>query len=310
MSRVLVTGASGFIGRNCLQPLTAAGHEVHAVARQPLASVPGVTWHSADLLAEAGRASVIEASQSTHLLHLAWYAEPGKYWTSALNFHWLSASLDLLHRFGEAGGRRAVLAGSCAEYADVERPCDELRTPLAPASEYGHCKKALDELAQLWSVRVGVSVATGRMFHLYGPCEYPSRLVPSVVRALLAGQEARCSAGTQRRDFLSVADAADAFVALLNSDVGGPVNIASGEPVTVAEVVREIARQIGCPELLALGARPMANEPAAIVADVGRLRYEVGWTPQRTLVEGLTETIEWWRRNTRRDDQFQQCMTP
>ncbi len=297
MSRVLVTGASGFIGRHCLPTLIDHGHTVHAVARRPLAGVDGdIHWHAVDLLDSVARAALVASVKPTHLLHLAWYAEPGQYWTSEANFRWVSASLDLLDRVHQSGGRRAVLAGSCAEYANSTEPCHENLTPLMPASAYGVCKSALGTLAQSWSQRSGVAVAAGRVFHLYGPHEHSQRLVPSIVRALLAGEPADCTAGTQRRDYLSVVDVAAAFVALLESTASGAVNIGSGLPVSVADLAREIARQIGRPELLRLGARPMGDEPALIVADLGRLRTEVGWVPGRTLNEGLADTIAWWRR--------------
>lgn len=295
MKSVLVTGASGFIGRHCLQPLAARGYQVHALARHSPEHDGGAIWHYADLFDPVATAAVLAQTRPTHLLHLAWDATPGKYWTSTENFRWVAASLNLLDAFERNGGQRVVLAGSCAEYAGNDGPLHETRSALAPRSEYGLCKQALHTLAQSWAQRSGVTLASGRVFHLYGPDEHPARLVPAVVRALLSGEPAECTAGTQLRDFLHVADVAEAFVALLDSAVNEAVNIASGEAVSVAALVQEIAQQIGQPELLRLGARPMGEEPASIVADVERLRHEVGWRPSRTLTQGLAETIAWWR---------------
>jgi nucleoside-diphosphate-sugar epimerase len=98
------------------------------------------------------------------------------------------------------------------------------------------------------------------------------------------------------RDFLHVADSGDAFAALLDSGVEGAVNVGSGEGVAVADVVRRIAALAGRPELVELGAlQAPAGEPPLLVADVGRLRDEVGWRPSRSLDEGLRDTVEWWR---------------
>jgi nucleoside-diphosphate-sugar epimerase len=150
----------------------------------------------------------------------------------------------------------------------------------------------IDELAK----QTGLSSAWGRLFFLYGPYEYEERLVASIIRSILQRQPALCSHGEQLRDFLFVGDAADALVALLDSEVTGAVNIASGVPVRLLDLIEEIAAQLNRPDLIKLGARPAPQgEPPLIVADVDRLRNEVGWTPQHELVQGLAETISWWK---------------
>jgi nucleoside-diphosphate-sugar epimerase len=143
--------------------------------------------------------------------------------------------------------------------------------------------------------QASLSAAWGRIFFLYGPHEHPSRLVASVIRALLRGEPAPCSHGNQIRDWLYVQDVADAFVALLNSDVTEPVNIASGQPVSIRDVVYRIAGHLGREDLIRLGAVPtLANEPPFLLADIRRLREQVGWRPKFTLETGLAQTIEWW----------------
>lgn len=141
-----------------------------------------------------------------------------------------------------------------------------------------------------------LSAAWGRLFFLFGPHESAERLVASAIRSILLEQPARCSHGEQIRDFLYVQDAADALVALLDSVVEGPVNIASGEPITVAAVVREIGKQLERPNLVQLGAWPASpDEPPLLLADVTRLRDEIGWRPRYDLASGLAETIDWWQ---------------
>jgi nucleoside-diphosphate-sugar epimerase len=141
-----------------------------------------------------------------------------------------------------------------------------------------------------------MSLAWARLFFLYGPREHPARLVPSVARALLAGEPAKCSAGTQERDFLHVDDVADALVSLVRSDLVGPVNIGSGEAVAVRAVIELVARECGRPDLVRLGARPApANEPPLLVADVSRLRDELGWRPGIPFEDGVRDAVRWWR---------------
>jgi nucleoside-diphosphate-sugar epimerase len=168
----------------------------------------------------------------------------------------------------------------------------ERTTLLRPATPYGEAK------AQTYqSAAVLGQLAWGRIFFLYGPGEHPERLVASVARRLLAGAEAPTSDGSQMRDFMHVEDAARAFVELVDSHVTGAVNVGSGVSVTVRAVVEEVARAAGRPDLLRIGALPQREgEPAELVADVTRLKREVGFVPRYDLERGIADTVEYWRR--------------
>jgi nucleoside-diphosphate-sugar epimerase len=279
MTRVLLTGATGFIGSHVRSTLADRGHEVHA--------------NTADLLAPGAAEEAVRAAGATHLLHLAWYAVPGKFWTAPENRAWVDATVALLRAFYAAGGQRAVGAGTCAEYDwNGAGLLSEDATPLRPATLYGQSKVAAFEAG----AALGGELAWGRIFFLYGPGEHPDRLVSSVARRLLAGEEAPTSEGTQVRDFMHVADVAGAFAALVDADVTGPVNIGSGEPVTVREVVDEIGRAAGRPDLLRPGALPQREgEPPELIAETHRLRDEVGFRRRYDLASGIRDTVDWWR---------------
>jgi nucleoside-diphosphate-sugar epimerase len=308
VKRVLVSGASGFIGRWSVPALLKRGYEVHAVLsaqvrkRSADAQLTGAELHNADLLDAGAVDRLLAAVRPTHLLHFAWIATPNLYWTSAENFSWVAASLHLVRAFQVNGGIRAVVAGSCAEYdwsrVDV---CREDANPPAGSAggapaPYAACKLALQNLLASYGTQEKLSIAWGRIFALFGPDEHPERLVASVVRSLLMNQEARCSHGRQVRNFLHVADVGEAFAALLDSPLQGPVNIGSPERIAIAALVERIAKRIGRTELLRLGARASsANEPAVLVPDVRLLYDEVGWRPRFTLDEGLADTISWWQ---------------
>jgi nucleoside-diphosphate-sugar epimerase len=100
----------------------------------------------------------------------------------------------------------------------------------------------------------------------------------------------------QVRDFLHVEDVAEAFVAILDSGLGGAINVASGRPVAIREVVRIIGNKMGRSDLLALGALSMREgDPPLLVADVRRLNDELNWKPRYDLGDGLEQTIGWWK---------------
>jgi len=261
-----------------------------------MAMTSDVQWHQADLLDGTQVTSLLAGLRPTHLLHSAWYAVPGQYWTSLENFRWVEASLHLLRSFAAAGGQRVVGVGSCAEYDWRNGHCSEQITPLDPATTYGVCKHALQLLLAALAKQTGLSAAWARMFFLYGPHEAPERLVASVIRSLLQNEPAYCSQGEQIRDFLYVQDAADALVTLLDSDVQACINIGSGLPLSVRQIVQEIGKQLQLEKLIQLGARPASpNEPPLLLADVTRLRDELGWLPRHDLSSGIQQTINWWK---------------
>lgn len=298
MSTVLVTGASGYLGRHCLPLLANMGLEVHAVATRssPGTTPPAVRWHRVDLLDPAQRRMLINRVRPSHLLHLAWYAVPGRFWTAPENSIWLDASVGLLGDFVSAGGRRVVVAGSCAEYDWSEGICTEATTRLAPVTAYGAAKHALQTKLASFSSAFDLGSAWGRIFYTYGPGEQCERLVPSVIRALLAGIPALCTHGQQVRDFLHVADVAGAFVSLLNSTATGTFNIGSGNPVAVRDVVNLIGAKLGGTNLLRFGALPARDqEPPLLVANVDRLHNALDWRPTFDLDRGLDNAIAWWK---------------
>ncbi|MFG0380586.1 NAD-dependent epimerase/dehydratase family protein [Pseudomonas sp. zbq_18] len=295
MTRILVTGASGFVGRQVIQQLLAAGHEVHAACG--LQTLEGVAnQYRVDLLVPGAAAALIGQIRPQRLLHLAWCAKPGTYWTSPENIAWVRATLELLEAFQLHDGEQAVLVGSCAEYDwSGEGICREYETPLRPATPYGRCKNASRELAELFGQLHGMPVAWARIFHAYGPYEAEGRLVPAVLGALFRGEPARCSHGEQLRDLLHVADVAAALVQLMNVRAEGTFNIGGGRPIRLREVIEYLARQLNAEHLLQFGAIPVAaDDPPLLIADNQRL-LATGWQPRFDLHSGLDDALAWWR---------------
>jgi nucleoside-diphosphate-sugar epimerase len=298
MKRVLVTGGTGFIGRETLPLLLERGYEVHVAARSAVPDGLGsptsgaVNYHRCDLLRDSCEALIAEI-KPTHLLHFAWYAEHEAFWWALENLDWVAVSLRLTRAFAADGGGRAVLAGTCAEYDWSFDTLDEALTPLNPVTLYGSSKASLYRLVSSAAGRLGISLAWGRIFFPYGPRDQPGRLLSTVIDKVSAGKVVECSEGSQARPFIYVADVARAFVDLLDSQVEGAVNIATEQVYTVREIVARASRLCGDETLVHFGAKPLRpNEPALLRASVRRLYQEVGFKPYFELDTALIRTVE------------------
>lgn len=295
--KVLVTGASGFLGGHCLAPLVARGFEVLALYREraPL-ELAGVRWVRGDVMDRTAMRALLAEHRPQALLHLAWIVEPGKLISDPSNVSWVAASLDLIRAFREAGGERCTVSGSCYEYDWRFGYCVEEVTPCEPDTLYGSAKDSLRRAFLSYCNVSGLSGSWGRAFFMYGPREHPARLVSSVTLALLQGQPAKSSHGLQVRDYLHIQDVADGMVALLASQARGAFNIAANAAITVRHIVEELGRITGRSDLVQIGALPArANDAPLVLGDGRRLLQEAGWKPRISLDEGLASTVAWWR---------------
>ncbi len=296
--RVLVTGGSGSIGSACVQRLVERGVDTHVVARSRRDDVAGVEWHAADLLAHSAAAAIVREIRPSHLLHLAWVTEHGRYWNDPSNVNWLGATLELFRAFEEQGGRHFVGAGTCAEYDWSEGTLSETKTPLRPTSLYGHCKAAAGNIIMSLAAQSECRAAWGRVFFMYGGNEHPERLIPYIIGRLLKGESVDLTDGNQIRDYIHADDVAEAFVRLLlDSDTSGAVNVGFGHGVSVREIALTLGELTGKGGLLRFGrvARP-ENDPPSIIGDTTRLANEVGFAPTLGLDKGLDMTLAEWKR--------------
>lgn len=293
--RVLVTGASGFVGRWSIEPLLARGAEVHALQRHTPVDVTGVVPHAADLHDRDGVESVMRQVRPTHLLHFAWTATPGVYLTSLDNPLWLRSSLQLVETFLAHGGQRMVVAGTVAEYDWTAGVCSERTTPCRPTTLYAACKHAQYEVLERWSAQSGFSFAEGRLFWVYGPDESPERLVPSMIRASTTRTPLALRYPAQVRDYLHVADAGAAFTALLSSNVEGAVNIGSGEGVGLSRLGELVGSATGHGLLFEQHEERIDDPAPVVIAEATRLTRDVGWMPRVRLEEGIRDTVAWWK---------------
>jgi len=290
--KILLTGATGFIGRHVMQNLMAQPAEIHTTSRHAIPqSAPHHTHHILDLTDPTATNAALASIRPTHLLHLAWDITHGKFWTSPTNLDWVAASLNLYRAFVANGGQRLAVAGTFAEYDWSQEILDESQTRCAPATLYGQSKHALHTLLATAARQDNISLAWPRLFMLYGPDEDPARLIPSIARALLAGRAATVNNGAAIRDFLHVADAARALATVLLSPHEGPINIASGDPISLADLATQIAMLTPSPDLLTV----TPGQSSTLKADTSRLK-NLGFKPRHSLNSGLAEVMDCIRK--------------
>lgn len=292
--RIAVTGASGFIGRYLVPILLAEGHEVIAISSRP-GGLPqdGLRWLQADLLDEAQCRQTMAVAKADCLVHLAWYAEHGKFWTAPENFSWSRATANLLAGFSQAGGQRVVVAGTCAEYDWSYGYCVEDRTPIAPATLYGKCKDATRQFAQNYCRSNDLEFVWGRIFTPYGPGESEGRLLPSILRAMTLGETVKCSHGRQFRDFLQVSDVALAFAHLtIGTRETGVFNVSSGEALRLADVVAICASLFETVPAIEFGAVPVSDFDPMMLVGCSEKLTRTGWKARVSIRDGLADYRE------------------
>ncbi len=278
--RLLLTGATGLLGRVAAEPLLNAGYEVYALTIDKVNPDNGFTWINCNIFDSDGVSRAFKELRPSHLMHFAWITT-GDYLTNNLNFDFLRASLCLLENFAACGGVRAVFSGTCFEYGFKQerlKESDEVR----PLSVYGKCKNWTREAAELFCANNGISFAWGRIFNLFGSGEAPTRLTGSIIKNISEGRKTLIKSRSIIRDYIYSKDVAAAFAAILDSEVSGAVNVCTGRGVSIEEYARALAGAFGAEDLLEF-ADIAGNQPEYIVGDNTRLANEVGFVPRYNL---------------------------
>ena len=269
MSRILITGATGFVGLPVAQKLAAAGHDLTCIIRpsteEKLEGLKAQTILCDDVFAQPPDWWADTLTGVDTVVHVAWYAEPGKYLTSERNLDCLVGTLSMAKGAVAAKLRRFVGVGTCFEY-DLSVGELSVDTPLAPDTPYAASKVAAFTMLKSWFATTEVEFLWARLFYLYGAREDDRRFVPYLHKQLRKGEVAELSGGTAVRDYSDVDVAADLLVKDIIGNRVGPTNICSGRGVTIRALAEEIADQYGRRDLLEFGARPenLTDPPVVI----------------------------------------------
>ena len=295
--RVLITGASGFIGKHVVALGQRLGAELYVLCRNGLPGLHLREWLVDIRNAEAVR-DAVSAIQPEGILHLT--AGGVAYGSSLLPELLKVNTIGLVHIL-EASAvlripPRIVIAGSGFEYAPNNRPLTEL-DPLLPTSAYGVSKAAATMLAALYAARMPITVL--RLFSLYGPGELEPRLTPYIIAKAIRGESIDLTTGEQIRDYTFVEDAAEAFWRALATPEETSslrvLNVATGVHVSLRQFVESLAgvlKDHGIKADLRFGARPYRTDELMVYcAEVSRLQSSLSWVPDTPLALGLAKTV-------------------
>jgi UDP-glucose 4-epimerase len=309
---VLVTGATGFIGSHVVDALLAEDADVHALTSTVSSVYPQrllgvrdrVTLHEGSLADRSAMDAVADAVRPRLVFHLGAYTHVGKSWQRVdecvqVN---VQGTVNLLQALAPYGYDKLVYTGTSEIYGDVPVPFTE-EGPVNPISPYSVSKYAGERYCRMFHQGKGWPVVMVRPFNAYGPAQSPDRIIPEIIVRALRGQPLLMTQGRQTREFNYVTDLARGFVAAaLRGEPGRLYNLGCGEEVSMRDLATTLLAQLGDPITPQFGALPdRPTEIWRMHADASRARAELGWAPEVSLEEGLSRTVEWYRRELGRD---------
>lgn len=292
--RILMTGGSGFIGQSLIEKLISAGYEVHSIVHSSLLpEQKGLVQYKLDLFNPEMMNNFLRAKRFKNLIHLAWYVGSGCHIDNA-NLDWSIATLNLVKSFIANGGEKFAGAGSVSEYDYKYGYFLEDVTPSDTKTMYGVCKNSVYRVLNVYCRQNNCVFKWLRIFNLYGKNEKDRRLMPCVINSCLKGEDIKVSNCLKFQDYLYLDDTVDGIIKIWESDIQGAVNICSGKPVQLREIVNKIVEFTGFKGNVLWGAIPSAFEENLTVGNCDKLK-SLDWEPKYSLDEGLKQTIDWWR---------------
>ena len=258
--KVLVTGANGFVGQHILKALGQLDIRVCAVVRSGSSQYlrergfSGEIIESPDIFRESGE-WWMHAFYGVHVvIHSAWYLNPDDYLNSESNFDSLAGTIEMAKSAKAAKIKKFVGIGTCLEY-DLTDKYLTISTPLAPTTIYGSAKASAYFLLKSLFAKSEVEFSWCRLFSLFGDGDKESRLAEYIIRCLSESKRVELTSGTQIRDYLDVDIASQKIIKVALGDKTGPINICSGEGISIRKFAEQIALKYDKLDLLCFGAK-------------------------------------------------------
>ena len=311
--RVLVTGASGFIGSHLTRRLARDGADVHALTSAVSSMYPmrlldvrdDLTLHSGSLVDRSAMDALVRRVRPEIVFHLGAYTHVGKSWDrvdECIQTN-VQGTVNLLQALAGTDYERFVYTGTSEIYGDVDVPFREDAT-VNPISPYSVSKYAGERYCRMFHQGHGWPLVMLRPFNAYGPAQTPDRIIPEIIVRASRGQELRITTGRQTREFNFVEDLVDGFVLAgsVPAIEGRVINLGGGEEIAIRDLATMILELMGNPIEAQIGALPdRPTEIWRMFCDSTQARDVLGWQPGHTLAEGLDKTIAWYRAELQRE---------
>lgn len=306
-ARVLVTGASGFIGSHLVRRLVSRGAEVGALVSPVSALYPSrlvdlrgrITLHEGNLTDRGALEAVVRRIRPTHVFHLGAYTHVGKSWQrveECIQTN-IQGTVNLLQALDDSGYQRFVYAGTSEIYGDVDVPFRE-DSVVRPISPYSVSKYAGEHYCRMFHKARNWPIVMVRPFNAYGPAQSPDRIIPEIIVRGFRRHPLKMTQGRQTREFNFVEDIVTGFVlaGTIEGIEGEIFNLGCGEEVSMRELATTILGLMGNPITPQFGALPdRPTEIWRMFSDSSKARQLLGWKPMNSLRKGLEATIAWYR---------------
>ncbi|PIT73919.1 NAD(P)-dependent oxidoreductase [Limnohabitans sp. G3-2] len=302
MNKIFVTGGTGFVGARVVRQLVEQGREVAVLMRASSNSrriddlLDRCTVIRGDLAQIETIRGALKHFSPEAVVHLAWDGVKGVDRNSAVQMDNIVASVNLYQLTEQIGCCNFVGLGSQAEYGPAVGRISESNA-TRPTTAYGAAKLATGLVLERTAAVTGRPFAWLRLFSSYGPDDDPSWLIPYMIRSLLAGEKPRLTKAEQIWDYIHVNDVAAGVIAALDAGACGFFNLGSGQERPLREIISLIRDMIDPSLTLGFGEVPYRPDQVMhLAADITALSSASGWSPAVSLKSGLSETVEWYKK--------------